>query len=88
MEGSFTAGDFGMPTKPSEPPVWSRRCLRTWTSCDHVLVLTRLEGHGRTSSLEVRTNTADLYHVHDGTVTKIVHYWDRARAFADLGLEE
>jgi hypothetical protein len=56
-----------------------------------VLVLTRFHGRGKTSGLEVgemATKAAVLFHIRRGEVTRIVHYWDRERAFADLGLEQ
>ena len=56
-----------------------------------MLVLTHRVGRGKTSGLEVgqmRTQGANVFHVRDGKVTKLVWYWDRDRAFADLGLEE
>jgi ketosteroid isomerase-like protein len=54
-----------------------------------VLVLTHRSGRGKTSGLEVgqlRSRAADLLHVPDGKITKLVVYFDRDRAFADLGL--
>jgi hypothetical protein len=48
-------------------------------------------GRGKTSGLEVgdiRMAGANLFHVRGRKVTKLVLYWDRERAFADLGLEE
>jgi ketosteroid isomerase-like protein len=48
-------------------------------------------GHGKASGLdlaELDTRGAVVYHVHDGRLTKIVGYYDRDRALADLGLEE
>jgi ketosteroid isomerase-like protein len=57
---------------------------------ERVLVLFRASGRGKRSGLEigqVRSQGAALYHVHDGKVTRIVNYFDRERAFADLGLK-
>ena len=56
---------------------------------ERVLVLARFSGRGKTSGLEAahtRLNTASLFHVRDGRVTRLVAYWDRERALADLGL--
>jgi ketosteroid isomerase-like protein len=54
-----------------------------------VLVLAHWTGRGRTSGLklgQMRTSAATLFHVRDGKVTRIVGYFDRDRALADLGL--
>jgi ketosteroid isomerase-like protein len=57
---------------------------------DRVLVLTRRSGRGRTSGLEVgqfqTTKGAWVFHVRNGRVARLVGYFDRERAFADLGL--
>jgi ketosteroid isomerase-like protein len=44
---------------------------------------------GKTSGLELgqtQAKGADLFHLRDGKVTRIDHYFDRERAFVDLGL--
>jgi ketosteroid isomerase-like protein len=57
---------------------------------ERVLVLMRLSGRGKTSGVElgrVNAGIASVYEIRDGKVAKIVVYWDRGRALADLGLE-
>jgi hypothetical protein len=53
-----------------------------------VLVLTRLSGRGKTSGVQIGHLGAEVFEIHNRTVTKIVVYWARDHAFADLGLEE
>ena len=59
---------------------------------DHrVLVLVRFSARAKTSGLELaqmRTESATLFRVNGGKVTRLVVYWDREHALADLGLEE
>jgi ketosteroid isomerase-like protein len=54
-----------------------------------VLVLTRYGGRAKTSGLElgeISTAGASLFYLRDGKVTRILQYFDRARALADFGL--
>jgi ketosteroid isomerase-like protein len=56
---------------------------------ERVLVLGHIRGRGKTSGLElgqVQAKVAAVYHVRDGKVVRLVAYFDRDRAFADLGL--
>jgi ketosteroid isomerase-like protein len=58
---------------------------------ERVLVLMHFSGRGKTSGLEVediQMKGANLFHIRDGKVTRLVTYWDRERAFADAGLSE
>jgi ketosteroid isomerase-like protein len=58
---------------------------------ERVLVLMLHCGRGKTSGLDVgqvKRAGANVMHVRDGKVTKLVLYWDRERALADLGLSE
>jgi ketosteroid isomerase-like protein len=50
---------------------------------ERVLVLIRYSGRGKTSGLElgqIRSRSANLFHVRGGRVTRIVSYWDREHA--------
>ena len=58
---------------------------------ERVLVLYHIRGRGKRNGLEaeqIRTEGAQLFHLRDGKVTKLVQYLDRGHAFADLGLSE
>jgi ketosteroid isomerase-like protein len=53
-------------------------------------VLVRVSARGKASGLELGqtpgAKTANLIHIREGKVTKMVDYWDRERALADVGL--
>ena len=56
---------------------------------ERILVFIKLSGRGRTSGLEVdqmRAEGANLFHIRAGKVTRLVLYWNRERALADVGL--
>ena len=56
-----------------------------------ILVLNRFSGRGKTSGLDLgqmHAEVANVVVVRNGKVTRLVTYWDRERALADLGLSE
>src|SRR5205823_3363261 len=58
---------------------------------ERVLALVHLKARGKTSGLDLgRTQTqgANVFHICEGKVTRLIIYLDRACAFADLGLKE
>jgi ketosteroid isomerase-like protein len=58
---------------------------------ERILVLLHHRGRGKTSGLEVdqmRSDGANLAHIRDEKVIKLVVYWERKNALADLGLVE
>ena len=55
---------------------------------EHVLALVQFRASGKKSAVEVDQESAELFHVRNGRVTRLVAYWERERALADLGLEE
>jgi ketosteroid isomerase-like protein len=69
-----------------------RICADEFSEIDaeRVLVLFHRTGRGKASGLEVgqiQAQGANLFHLRCGKVTRLVAYFDRDRAFADLGLE-
>jgi ketosteroid isomerase-like protein len=89
----------GSRTGPTATP-WIEGFLNAWDNLrfeaneyrelDHgrVLVLYRITGRGKGSGIEVNQRRASLFHVRGDKVTRLVNYWDRDRALADLGLKE
>ena len=59
---------------------------------ERVLVLQHLSGRGKASGLDLdrlqSLGAAVLFHIRDGRVTRLIGYFDRANALADLGLKE
>jgi ketosteroid isomerase-like protein len=56
---------------------------------ERVIALFRVSGRGKASGVELgqlRNEGASLFELRDGKVVKIAQYWDRERAFADLGI--
>ena len=60
---------------------------------ERVLVVSRRSGRARATGLDIEqldagARAAAVVHICDGRVTRILAYWDRDRALADLGLKE
>ena len=53
---------------------------------ERVLMLTCMRGRGKSSGVEIEESRGSLFHIRDGKVTRLVLYFDRDRALADLGL--
>jgi len=56
---------------------------------ERVLVLVHFIGRAKASGMDLaqmQTEQANLLQIRDGKVTRLVLYWDRDRAFVDLGL--
>ena len=54
---------------------------------ERVLVLLHTTARGKTSGVEIEQMRANLFHIRGGKVTRLLHNWNRERAFADLGIE-
>jgi ketosteroid isomerase-like protein len=58
---------------------------------ERVLKFHHYSGRGKASGLEIgqiASKGADLFHIRDSKVIRLVIYWDRESALADLGLAE
>jgi len=55
---------------------------------ERVLVLTNASARGKASGMAIAQKGAEVFEIHAGKVTRIVTYFDRANALADLGLTE
>lgn len=74
---------------------WEELCVEAEAyrdiDAERVLVLFLLSGRGKRSGLEageIRARGAQLFHVSGGKVTRLVQYFSRDSALADLGLPE
>jgi hypothetical protein len=57
---------------------------------ERILVFCRGVARGKASGLDLgqlATEGANLFEIHGGKVTRLVSYWHRDNAFAELGLE-
>ncbi len=53
---------------------------------ERVLVLGRLHGREKDTGADVEQFRANLFRIREGKVVRLIFYWDRGRAFADLGI--
>ena len=53
---------------------------------ERILVLHNISGRGKASGLQLESKTANLFHIREGKVTRLVAYFDPERALADLSL--
>ena len=53
---------------------------------ERVLVLSCLRGREKDSGENVEQLRANLFRIRDGRVVRLIFYWNRGRAYADLGL--
>jgi len=53
---------------------------------ERILVISRATARGKASGVEVAQRRANIFHIQDGKVTRLVLYWDHSRAPTDLGL--
>ncbi|HEX5223635.1 MAG TPA: nuclear transport factor 2 family protein [Solirubrobacteraceae bacterium] len=98
-DGPWAGGVVG---KPAMAGLW-RQYLEAWENVrarpddfrdlggGRVLALHTWSARGKVSGLtveQIEARSAVLFQVVAGKVSKLVAYQDRARAFADLGLEE
>lgn len=54
---------------------------------ERILVLGRLRGREKGTGAAVEQLRANLFRIRDEKVVRLIFYWERARAFADLGLD-
>jgi ketosteroid isomerase-like protein len=58
---------------------------------ERVLVLVQLSGRGKVSGLDIadtEARGAEVWHLRDGKVRRLVMYWYRDQALTELGLAE
>jgi ketosteroid isomerase-like protein len=58
------------------------------TGEDVVVVLTHVQARGKESGLDVQADTATVWTMKAGKVTRLALYWNTARAFKAAGLSE
>ena len=100
MNGGLSTGTWNGVAEMAE--AWAAM-LRAWESLravpetirelddGRVLVFLRNEGRGKGSGIElegISARSANVFTIRDGKVTRLVLYWDRDRAVADLGLTD